>query len=99
MGPLEHITTWNTVLPLSVTVQFGLAWVTISHTWDLLQGELAFSDTHKAFLLLAVLTHLFRVEVGDFPHPLLAFLLRGGAGRLGSPACQHEASKSQKVSG
>lgn len=64
------------------TIWSGLGY----HTWGLLQGELAFSDTHKAFLLLAVLTQLFGVEVGDFPHPLLAFLLRGGAGRLGSPA-------------
>lgn len=46
-----------------------------------------------------MLTQQFEVEVGDFPHPLLAFLLRGEAGRLGSPACQHEAGKSQKVSG
>lgn len=88
-----------TGLPLSVTVQFGLAWGTIYHNWDLVRGELAFQGTHKAFLLLAVLTQLFVMEAGDFPHPLLAFLLRGEAGKLGSPACQHEAGKSQKVSG
>lgn len=65
---------FGTALLLSVTIQFGLAWATI-YNWNLVQGELAFQGTHKAFLLLAVLTQLFGVEVGDFPHPLLAFLL------------------------